>query len=51
MASKSVKVIKVPGAKAPKLQSAFPKVPKLPQLASNLASYAPKPFLPKTKGL
>ncbi len=50
MASKTVKTIKVPGAKMPKLQASIPKAPKLPQMASNLNPYAnTKPFLPKGK--
>ncbi len=47
MASKSVKVIKVPGAKAPKIKSSMPSAPKLPQLQSNLNPFATKPAMPK----
>jgi hypothetical protein len=40
VASKTVKAIKVPGAKMPKMQASLPKAPKLPQLQQNLSPYA-----------
>ncbi len=52
MATKTVKTLKVPGAKMPSIKPNIPKNPKLPQLQSNLSPFAAKATVPKlAKGL
>jgi hypothetical protein len=47
VASKTVKTLKVPGAKMPKIGTKLPSVPKAPQLNNNLKSYMTASKMPK----